>query len=255
MCKTQKRFDNIDVIIDQLILLAENMKRKTIIWPAICTLSLLCPDVLFSIGLTNASVKGSDSIRKFLDLLKKNLKGKSGDVSTFCYIDICRASTFVSKTDGVAVRMVVPNIESELKEKIFDSKNFEEFDVKLITDCLISLFKLNPWNTLRNLIPNLINTPFKIVLVKFCLGIVSEEFPLDWNPLMDASLAVPLRNLFLENIVRVSQVEKQSVKKIAFLSDKKIRKAQVEEAQVERTDIILNVLKAWCHCPLLAIAV
>ena len=35
----------------------------------------------------------------------------------FCFVDVCRAATYVSKADGSALRMIIPNIEVEMKVK------------------------------------------------------------------------------------------------------------------------------------------
>ncbi|RKO86400.1 hypothetical protein BDK51DRAFT_31775, partial [Blyttiomyces helicus] len=80
--------------------------------------------------------------------------------------------------------------------------------------------------------------------------------PLPWNPTIDASLAAALRQLFTENINRERFADPKSKKLPGFMtsqSDKKIRKAQLEEAN-ERLETVSFVLKTWCRCPLLAIA-
>ena len=84
-------------------------------------LLIVCPDILSQIRLasqTNKSVPQSPSISKklaFLESIKKNLRGKLSNLSTFCCVDICKACTFVSKSDGVSLRLIVPNIEVEMK--------------------------------------------------------------------------------------------------------------------------------------------
>lgn len=116
---------------------------------------------------------------------------------------------------------------------------------------------------LRNVIPSLLEWSGPPILtssfVRFCYSMISEESPLPWTPTLDASLAQPLRQIFLENISQPKaniNALQQSSKKLPFLqqSDKKNRKAITEEAN-ERYDILSNVLKTWCYCPLIAVAV
>lgn len=74
-------------------------------------------------------------------------------------------------------------------------------DQRLVTECLTVLYKLNPWGTLRQIVPIVLDpgmaAVYRSVLAKMCFSIVSEENQLPWNPTMDAYLAVSLRSLFL----------------------------------------------------------
>lgn len=125
---------NPDLLFDHLSQISESNRRKLIFWPTQTMLLILCPDILFSIGLgtTSSNSGSSGSLSElskstksminskksvFLESLRKSLRSKLSEVATFCYVDICRASTYVSKTDGSALRLIVPNIETELKVK------------------------------------------------------------------------------------------------------------------------------------------
>ncbi|TPX30663.1 hypothetical protein SmJEL517_g05805 [Synchytrium microbalum] len=271
-----------DVLFDSLFAMSESSKRKSVFWPTLTMLLILCPDILYNVGMQGASnqsksLKGhpslSSSVNKaaFLETMKKSLKTRgAGDAAALCYVDICRASTYVSKQDGSALRMIVPNIENELKDKLFDpavpvnppgppgASGDNAVDQKLMTECLTALFKLNTWTTLRGLVPIMLDSAapmsFKVVLVKSCYSIVSE-IPLPWNPTIDASLAKPLRDLFLEAIGKAGTVDPKNKKLASFISsqtDKKAKRA-VEEI-TEKNDIIYYILRTWCRCPLLAIA-
>lgn len=72
-------------------------------------------------------------------------------------------------------------------------------------DCLTALFRLNSRNVIWSLYPICLDSEsppiFKLVLVKSCLQIASEESRLPWNPTISATysnLAGPLRKLFQE---------------------------------------------------------
>ncbi|KAJ1548500.1 Ras GTPase activating protein ira2, partial [Cladochytrium tenue] len=75
-------------------------------------------------------------------------------------------------------------------------------DPRIVTDCLTTFLKLNPWNTLRTLMMSFFEsqTPlsYSVILVRSCLEVVNENFPLPWNSGLDATLAAPLRRLFMK---------------------------------------------------------
>jgi hypothetical protein len=68
------------------------------------------------------------------------------------------------------------------QEKLFDPNkpfpNEQNVDQRLITDCLTALFRINPENTLRTLIPICVRedapNAFKLGLVKSCYSIATE---------------------------------------------------------------------------------
>ncbi|KAJ3047470.1 Ras GTPase activating protein ira2, partial [Quaeritorhiza haematococci] len=148
LCQSQKKIEgNPEVLFDHFNNISDSTRKKVVFWPTQTMLLVLCPDILYSIGMaslpssssSNTSPGGStagspnlsaqDQARiralsnsvmtkrasAFLDTLKKSMKSKLADVATVCYVDICRASTFVSKADGSALRMIVPNVEMELR--------------------------------------------------------------------------------------------------------------------------------------------
>lgn len=247
-------------LFDVIVNLADNNKKKALFWPLQTMLLIISPESLFSIGVGDVNVSNGSLAKKaaFLETLRKSLKNsRLSDVSAFSYVDMCRASTFVSKTDGSALRLLVPNIEVELKERLFDitRTNINQpesiIDQQLLIDCLTSLLKLNLNNTLRYLIPVLLqeNVPFyyKIVLVKSCYSIASERYQLPWNPPSESvllTLCAPLRKLFLENILG------ENARRLNF--DKKQKRMQIEEVN-EKVEIVTYILKNWNLCPYVAL--
>jgi neurofibromin 1 len=119
---------------------------------------------------------------------------------------------------SIALRHIVPDIESELKQKLFDLQQPLIADSLvsnlgiiidhrcLLADCLVAMFRLNPRHVLRHLFPACLSdrapTLFKISLVKACLAITSvDECNLPWNPTSAALYELmggPLRKLLLE---------------------------------------------------------
>ncbi|KAG9291425.1 hypothetical protein G9A89_021843 [Geosiphon pyriformis] len=257
LCQSQKRMDGgPDILFKFCNNLADNTRRKTVFWPLQTMLLILCPDILLDAAMSDTRMMSTSKEALFLDSLRKSLRStRLADVAAICYVDICKASTYVSKNDSSALRLIVPEIENELKEKLFDpNRPFTtdaHSDQRLMTDCLTALFRLNHRNALRSLIPvclqeNAPNT-FKLVLVKSCFTIASEENQLPWNPTitsMYSILASPLRKLFQEHIVnRDSNIEH---------GRRRVARVRWEEAN-EKGEIILNILKLYKTDPMLAI--
>jgi len=248
-------------LFDVIANLADNNKKKSLFWPLQTMLLIISPESLFSIGVGEVNAVSNAGLAKkaaFLETLRKSLKNsRLSDVAAFSYVDMCRASTFVSKTDGSALRLLVPNIEIELKERLFDTNrlNLNQvdsiIDQQLLIECLTSLLKLNLNNTLRSLVPLMLkdNVPFyfKVVLVKSCYSIASERYQLPWNPSTESillTLSAALRLLFLENLV-VDSGKRNNV-------DKKQKRIQMEEAN-EKVEVIIFVLKIWNKCPFISL--
>ncbi|KAJ3122925.1 Ras GTPase activating protein ira2 [Nowakowskiella sp. JEL0407] len=340
VCSAQSRLDvSPEDLFENFHNLADTARKKVVYWPTMTMLLVLCPDLLFSIGTGgnpgtdhNRAIHSSGLARKkqFLDALSQLLRHsganssfpenrpiagvgvlgegmaiKLSESAVFCYVDLCKAATFVSKEDGLALRSIVPNIESDLRDKLFDSNRYntenrlgavreigvmgtplplinnppglsqrerEEIkfaedsllDRRLMTESVTALFKLNPWNTLRGLIPVMLArdapTLFRVVLVRMCYMIVNEQFPLPWNPNIDASLAAPLRQLFADHLNKDRYLE-NGRRKMENLGSNVIRPVDrrhkryiMEEMMESRTEIVSSILKTWSRCPLLAIA-
>ncbi|CAG8517845.1 8557_t:CDS:10 [Diversispora eburnea] len=248
LCQSKKRMDgNPDLLFNICYNSTDNSaRRKVAFWPLQTMLLILCPGILANAIKEPQTSRPTNRVQ-FLDSLKRSLKGKSfADVAAICYVDICKASTYVAKNENLALRMIVPEIENELTEKLFDpSKPFpneNHIDQQLMIDCLVALFRLNPKKTLHSLVPICLqeNAPgiFKLVLVKSCNAIASEENRLPWNPRissMHSMLASPLRKLFNDLMVVRRSNEGHKRKKM------------------ENFEIILNLLKLYRTDPKLVI--
>ncbi|EXX73089.1 Ira2p [Rhizophagus irregularis DAOM 197198w] len=254
LCQEQKRLEGgAEILFDYCSSLAEsNPKKKSVFWPLQTMLLILCPDILFNASMSDVSNSMSKKVA-FLDSLKQSLRrSKLAEVAAVCYVDICKASTYVAKSDSSALLQIVPDIENDLKAKLFDpNKPFmteSQIDQKLMTDCLTALFRLNQ-DTLESLIPICLseNAPnaFKLVLVKSCYAIASEENRFPWNPSLSSVysvLAVPLRQLLHQYI---NSKDKSN--------DSRKRRYKPDELN-EKTEIILNIIKLYKSDPMLALA-
>jgi len=116
LCQTQKRMEGEPhILFDICHSLATDNKRRAVFWPLQTMLLILCPDILLNAAMTDARNNLSKKAQ-FLEALKKSLRNKSlMDIAARCYVDVCKASTYVSKNDTSALRHIVPEIENELK--------------------------------------------------------------------------------------------------------------------------------------------
>ncbi|KYR01829.1 hypothetical protein DLAC_01846 [Tieghemostelium lacteum] len=204
LCQSGERLPgNPDGLFDILDGWAKKTTHKNSFWPLQTMLLILCPDIMLKIYKDKSDVYASKE--KFLDNLKKSLKiPKLADVAAICYVDICKASTFVSKSDMSALRYIVPAIETELKERLFNVTRQPEAnnELDLMTDCLVSSFRIQP-RKITTLIPDCLSPEvpqhFRMVYVRSLLRIAQDLNTLPWNPtIVDAYsfVAGPLRSLF-----------------------------------------------------------
>ncbi|KAI8390971.1 uncharacterized protein BYT42DRAFT_508674 [Radiomyces spectabilis] len=283
LCHSQKRLDGgPEVFFDMCNSLADTTRKKAILWPLQILLLILCPDLLLQSAVSES--KGiSTKKTMFLTALRKSLKGgRMAELSAICYVDICKAATYVSKSDMSALRHIVPDIENELKDKLFDIDKPLIADTLmgslgiiidhrcLLADCLVAMFRLNPRNVLRSLFPTCLSDRapmlFKLSMVKACLAIASEENKLPWNPsvcqLYD-TVCGQLRKLFLtytgreaarSDLSSLSTTSSSRKTIIGANNDKKSKKDQRPDASNDRIELVLDMLRLYQTDPKMAIA-
>ncbi|OAD05753.1 hypothetical protein MUCCIDRAFT_137611, partial [Mucor lusitanicus CBS 277.49] len=221
LCHNQTRIDGSpEILFDIFNSLADTTKRKAIFWPVQTMLLVLCPDIMISQSLSGGRVQNKKSA--FFGSLRKAMKGdRMGELAAICYVDLCRAATYVSKDDMTAIRQVVPDVENELIDKLFDIHRPADVDSlstslgvyidhrSLMADCIVAMFRLDTQKTIYSLIPTCFDhgapTIFKLSVVKAAVAIASEENNLPWIPAI-SELYLPLctriRKLFLEFFTR-----------------------------------------------------
>ncbi|CAG8518713.1 24789_t:CDS:10 [Dentiscutata erythropus] len=255
LCQSQKRLDGgPEILFDICHSLADNNRRKATFWPLQTMLLILCPDILLNASMIERPSLTSKKAT-FLEALRNSLKKpRLADVAAVCYVDICKASTYIAKNEASALRSLVPEIEKDLQLKLFDPgrpfTSDQQIDQKLMTECLTALFRLNK-ETLENLIPVCLAetapTTFKLVLVKSCYAIASEENRFPWNPHLSSVysiLAVPLRKLFHQYIA--SRDRNNDPRR------RRLPRDRADELN-EKMEIILNILKLYKSDPMLAL--
>ncbi|KAG0375555.1 MAG: hypothetical protein J3R72DRAFT_528012 [Linnemannia gamsii] len=263
LCQTQKRMEGEPhILFDICHSIATDNKRRIHFWPLQTMLLILCPDILLN-AMNDDDRSNQSKKAQFLAALKKSLRNKSlMEISGLCYVDICKASTYVSKNDTSALRHLVPEIENELKELLFTpGKPYLDADGTIdkatMSACLTALYRLNPRHVIHSLIPELssekVPIAFKLVLVTSFYTIASEEDRLPWNPpIQPASnaLGAPLRRFFAENVVR-ERVADIMAKKINI--DRKLKKQMLDNAR-DKQELIIYLLKMYQIDASLAVA-
>ncbi|SAM09354.1 hypothetical protein [Absidia glauca] len=287
LCQSQKRLEGgPEILFDQCNTLSDTVRKKAILWPLQTLLLILCPDLL--LAATVSESRGINNKRAaFLMTLRSSLKGgrTAGELAAICYVDICKAATYVPKDMSIALRHIVPDIEIELKQRLFDIQQqlpADRFGTNLgiiidqrclLADCLMAMFRLNPRHVLRNLFPACLSerapTLFKMSLVKACLAITSEECNLPWNPTSAALydlMGGPLRKLLLDvtsrDAVAKSEISsltsstngrKTNIISAATDKKKKTEVLQRNDGGNDRLDLILDLLRLYQSDPMLAI--
>ena len=232
--------------------------KKGYFWPTCTMLLILCPDILLRI-VQNSVPKEESSKEKFVEGLKKALKtSKTSDVAAICYVDICKASTYVSKGDLSGLRHMVPEIETELKERLFNPqqpfKNSDgNVDENLMVDYLLSTYYLSPRKVINSLFIECVKPGssilFRRVFVRALLRISREAANLPWNPTLSDIYSVHagnLRNLFQEFITMLKEYPL-----LIGSSDKK-SKIQVEKILSE-IDVLEKLIILYKEDPILAL--
>lgn len=207
-----------------------------------------------------------------------------GELAAICYVDLCRAATYVSKDGMEAYRELVPDIENELSEKLLNkhrvvdneqhSNNIGVFiDHRcLIADYIVAMFRLDPNKTVRTIIPTCFDrnapTLFKMSVVKAAFEIASENNRLPWVSSISAlytPLCSRIRNLFLDFFSRdirdrsdTSSLSLSSIQRKTLIngstSDKKGKK-DTRSLSNECYELILDVLRLYQIDPKLAVMV
>ncbi|KAI8079304.1 hypothetical protein BDF21DRAFT_493917 [Thamnidium elegans] len=279
LCQRQTRIDGSpEILFDIFNSLADTTKRKAIFWPLQTMLLVICPDIMLSTSLVSSRVQNRKTA--FFSSLRKAMKGdRMGELAAICYVDLCRAATYVHKDDMLSIRQVVPDVENELIEKLFDTHHTSDIDALsnslgvyidhrcLMADCIVAMFRLDTEKTVTSLIPACFDrgapTIFKMSVVKAALAIALEDNRLPWiQPISElyAPLCTRIRRLFLEFYNRDlrEKVDFPSVQSV--VSTRKLaingldkRTSNKKSAANERFELILDVLRLYQADPKLTV--
>ncbi|KAI9027661.1 hypothetical protein CLU79DRAFT_697324 [Phycomyces nitens] len=265
-----------DILFDLCNSNADSPRRKAIIWPLRSLLLILSPDVLIQAYLDGPSSQNRRAA--FLKMLGKTLRtARSTEIAALCYVDFCRAATYVSPTENSVLRHIAIDVEDDLRECVWNISRFSVPQPSITnggytidqqafaTDYLLARLRLDTTKTLHNIVPVCLEdgapVVFKMALVKACLAIVQEDPHLPWNPKIESMyplLCGYLRNIFLPasgyeygTMSRMESVLGQLGPRRAQL-DKNPRK-DIKLKEKENTMILEDILRLYRADPLLVL--
>lgn len=255
-----------DLLFDHVHSLAESTKKKLVFWPMMTALLILCPDIVSRAAVGDGRKSGSVAKKlNFLETLRKSFRNsKLSDIAALCCVDICKAATCTPRAE-TGLRLLVPDLEGELKEKLFDPQRSsatvnKQVEISLMIDLFVALFRLDPHKALRDLVPvcTADSSPiaFKVVLVRACVLLASERSRLPWNP--DVSMIYPqisrlLRNNFKELVLRhpkdgsTNGLPPKSDRRVAIIRG--VGKSALSNAEdaLGRQELLQAILQLWCY--------
>lgn len=219
---SNRRFEGSpDVVFDQVYALADTTKRKIAFWPLLTSLLILCPDVVGKAAV-GENRKASGSLAKklsFIDGLRKSPRNTALiDVAALCCVDLFKAAATVPRSDN-GLRLIVQDLEVDLKERLFDPKRplasgNKPIELMLMVDFFAALFRIDPQRTTRELVPICMSESnplhFKIALVKAAVLLASERHRLPWAPdvsILYPHISRPLRAFFREMTYRLPRFD------------------------------------------------
>ncbi|KAI9265605.1 hypothetical protein BY458DRAFT_438052 [Sporodiniella umbellata] len=206
-------FSGSEILFDMCNSAADSSRKKAILWPLQTILITLTPHLLTQAfmddrGSHNQKIRFPRHLRKALDSVRTQ------EIAATCYVDLCRAASYIPPSDDTILWHIADDIESLLREKIWDFSRSLSIEVlssgfgytinqqALISDYFLSQLRLNPAKTLSTLVTTLSDSApimFKQALVDACLAIALEEKTLSWHPTlpsMYSSICTPLRQIF-----------------------------------------------------------
>ncbi|CAO3592087.1 unnamed protein product [Absidia cylindrospora] len=245
-----------EILFDMCSSSADTSKKKAIMWPLQTILLSLSPDLLLQAFLDNPASQNRRT--SFLGTLRKSLKSsRTADIAAMCYVDLCKAATYIQPNDDSVLHHIAADIDGDLREKIWTNINettsstlgYSIDQQALTTDYLLTRLRLDTKGTLATLVPSCLtdHAPirFKLALVKACLAITEEDNHLPWNPSLEDMydpLCSILRRLFIHAVgfeLRQNSVQQQQ-QSIHF--DRK-----------GNTELVQDILRLYKVNPLLAL--
>lgn len=196
---------------------------------------------------------------------------RTQEIAAICYVDLCKAATFIAPEEDSILRHIAADVEDVLKEKVWDFSRSSAVDTlssslgytishqALVTDYFLASLRLDPKKTLSSLVPTLLEEDvpivFKQAFINACLSVTLEEKTLPWNPTINSmydSICTPLRRIFIQTVKAelsssISLVPKK-VNGVISNAEKKLNQQQV-------ATLLQSMLKLFRLDPLSALLV
>ncbi|KAI8384889.1 uncharacterized protein BYT42DRAFT_563965 [Radiomyces spectabilis] len=280
----KKRMEgNPDLLFDICGSLADSTKRKAAFWPLQLHLLLLCPDILAS--LTQSShADGYTKKAAFISNLRKEIAGRRyTEIAAVCYIDVCRAVTYMPKEDGAILFQQFVDVEKQLQDKLFNLQDplfGDHFPTvsglladarSVLPACLAALFRCNPLLVVKEFYSLCFDErapkTYKPSFVKASLILATDVNRYRWmSQVQDFyfHFAHPLRRLLLLTVNQESEKNDSqsslhgslhgsslSRKTMTFIPDKKTKKEPYHNA-MEQQELLVDLLRIFQMRPMLA---
>lgn len=207
-----------------------------------------------------------------MNALKKAIKAdRMAELAAICYADFCRAATYVSKDGMTTIHQMVPDIETELVDKLFDPHRIVHVDQRvnslgvnvdheaLMADCIIALFRLDAERTVDTLLPFCFGFTapmmFRTSVVKAAVAIASEGNKLPWIASVSTlhrPLCSRIRTLFLENFQREAREKSDATSQTSRKTGTRPRR-DTRAVTPERFELTLDILHLYQTDPRFAI--
>ena len=257
-----------EVLFDTIDSWGSSPAKKAPFWPIQMDLLILLPDIFIQAAMALSEKKKSKknvaNKLKFLEHLEKGIEStKVADAVAICFVDICKASTFIPKESQSGVRHVIPRFEHELKERLFNPQKSEErlLNREVVVDCLLSFFRLSHRKVTKSLFADCLKPEFppffRLVLVECLLRIIQEGTPLSWNPSIadvyvgfSGSLRTLFRNLFQELLL---QSTGSSTTSLGLLASENLKKKPAVDNSQILIETLLKIILLFKEDPLLAL--
>ncbi|KAL7314719.1 hypothetical protein PS15m_006255 [Mucor circinelloides] len=238
-----------EILFDMCNVAADSSRKKSVLWPLQTILLALSPDLLVQAFLDDRGLQNRRTA--FPRQLKKALHStRTQEIAAICYVDLCKAATFIAPEEDSILRHIAADVEDVLKEKVWDFSRSSAVDTlssslgytishqALVTDYFLASLRLDPKKTLSSLVPTLLEEDvpivFKQAFINACLSVTLEEKTLPWNPTINSmydSICTPLRRIFIQTVKAelsssISLVPKK-VNGVISNAEKKLNQQQV----------------------------
>ncbi|KAI8994897.1 hypothetical protein BDB01DRAFT_714840 [Pilobolus umbonatus] len=272
ICQSKKRpLAGSEILFDMCNAAADSSYKKAILWPLQTILLSLSPDLLVQAFLDDRGLQNRrTSFSRQLKLAMQT--ARTQEVAAICYVDLCKAATYVSPTVDSMLRHIAADNDNILREKLWDfgrSLNVDAFSFNsgytthqgLVTDYFLSRLKLDSEKTLKTTVPSLLEedtpTVFKQAFVNACLIIDQEEKTLPWNPTISSlcnSISGPLRRIFIQTVKLelINPICRSDISSITLGSKKTSGSDRASKTQCT-TALLQSILKLFKLNPLTAL--
>jgi hypothetical protein len=241
-----------------------NKKKKVVLLPSLTMLLLLSPKIFSEVIMERKEGKKSESVRvrKFLDIILKELD----DVSTICFVDLFKTSTYLSKSEFRNLRFLINEVQNSVQEKFLESlKTLNNLsDAKLMVDFLVSDYRINHVHVTSYIFPKyfLGSSLSRLVISKAILKLATEGAALSWHKTLSESYKIiskPIRLTFIDELTELSKQNELKKKTISTFDDKKKKPSSKpvqsnQEDKIYNTETILNLLTVFYCDPLIALS-